>query len=147
MTKQEPVTKEEFALMLTGREYGEEMTKIDETSAKNSGLVVIFGYSDDNVELRGSINDEVGCYNGAVFRLHRNGVLQSHDSRDCECEYCGYDDLAKRCAEIEALWCKEGDYSWTYKTELPHATFEIVEDGGPFCRGIVIEAKDLPEVL
>jgi hypothetical protein len=37
---------------------------------------------------------------------------------------------------IDAVWC-EGEYSWTYKTNIPHATFDIWEDGEKYCKGIV----------
>jgi hypothetical protein len=42
------------------------------------------------------------------------------------------------------LWAEEGDYSWTYATEIPHATFEVIEDDGPYCRGIVFALADVP---
>jgi hypothetical protein len=46
------------------------------------------------------------------------------------------------CKTIEAIWGKDG-YSWTYKTDIPHATFDIFEDGEKFCRGIVFDIKSL----
>ena len=49
----------------------------------------------------------------------------------------------KTARKIKALWASEGDYSWTYRTDIPHATFEIVEDGAPYCRGIVFALVDL----
>jgi hypothetical protein len=36
-----------------------EINKAEERQAKDAGLVVVFGYSDDGVELRGAIHDEV----------------------------------------------------------------------------------------
>ena len=51
------MTKEELAAMLNGREYGKEITKAEEEKAKANGLVVIYGYSDDNVELRRHLVD------------------------------------------------------------------------------------------
>lgn len=50
--------------MLNGREYGDEITREEEAMAKAHGLVVVFGYSDDNMEFCGAITDEVGCYDG-----------------------------------------------------------------------------------
>lgn len=54
------MTLKEFAKMLDGREYGGEITKEEEALAKELGFVVVFGYSDDNAELRGAIDDETG---------------------------------------------------------------------------------------
>lgn len=39
---------------------------------------------------------------------------------------------------IEAIWSPdEIDASWLIKTDIPHATFDILEDGDLFCRGVV----------
>jgi len=134
-----------MAEQLNGREYGDEISDGEELAAKEAGLIVIFGYSDDNVELRGVIHNEVGCYNGATIKLHARGVLGEHDT-GCDCSFCGYEAAAGKCADVNALWCKEPGYSWTYETSVPHASFEIVEDGELYCRGIVIEAKSLPSL-
>ena len=139
------MTKEQLAEQLNGREYGAEISEAEEREAKAAGLVVIFGCSDDNAELRGVIHDEVGCYNGAAIKLHARGILADHEER-CDCAFCGYEAAAKKCATVQVLWCKEPGYSWTYKTEVPHATFEIVEDGEKYCRGIVMEATALPSL-
>jgi hypothetical protein len=37
---------------------------------------------------------------------------------------------------IEIVEDKDG-YYWQYKTDWPHKTFEITEDGEPWCKGIV----------
>lgn len=139
------MTKEQLAKNLNGREFGDEIFESEEREAEASGLVVIFGYSDDNTEFRGAISDEVGCYNGATLLLHSRGVLPRHDDC-CACDFCGYKAAAEKCAKVEALWCEEPGYSWTYKTEVPHATFEIVEDGEKYCRGIVIDTVSLPSI-
>lgn len=51
----------EFAAMLNGREYRREITKAEEKEAKAAGLIVAFGASDDNLELRGAVDDEIGA--------------------------------------------------------------------------------------
>jgi hypothetical protein len=132
--------KREFAAILNGREMGEEITGREIMQAKECGLVVVFGYSDDNTEFCGAINDEAACYGGRIIYLNRTGIFEGceHD------KYCKYVNAAReQCKTIEAIWGDGGDYSWTYKTDIPHATFEIMEDGEPFCRGIVFDIKDL----
>lgn len=126
----------EFAIRLTGREYGMEISKEEENLAKESGFVVIFGYSDDVVVFEGAISDEASCYGGRKIYLTPEGLYE-----ECECE-CKYSILAKEKSKIiEAIWGKE--YSWEFKTSIPHATFEIFEDGEKYCRGIVFDIKDL----
>lgn len=110
------MTLKEFAKMLDGREYLHEITKEEEALAKELGFVVVFGYSVDNAELRGAIDDEIGCYDG--------GILE-------------HDDLP---AEIYADWCPEDiDCSWAYGTSIPHENFNIYEDGELYCVGIVCD--------
>lgn len=58
------MTSKELAALLDGNQYGNEITKEQEMLALDHDLVVVFGYSDDDVELRGEINDEVGAYDG-----------------------------------------------------------------------------------
>ena len=128
---------QEFAQILDGREYDREITKDEEKEAKALGFVVVFGASDDLTEFRGAIDDELDSCNGRIIYLDKNGIFE-----DCEAE-CKYSRQAKEnCKTIEAEWC-EGAYSWSYCTDIPHATFEIMEDGEKYCRGIVFELKSL----
>lgn len=138
------MTKEQLAKILDGREYPLTLTKEEKQAAKSAGLVVVFGGSDDLIEFDGAIYDELGASNGTIVRIHRLGILAPHD--DCECEYCGYPLIEKQCAAIKALWDKEG-YSWTYETDIPHATFEVVEGDDKYCRGMVIDVQDLPVLV
>ena len=110
------MTLKEFAKMLDGREYLHEITKEEEALAKELGFVVVFGYSDDNAELRGAIYDEIGCFDG--------GKLEHKDLPDA----------------IYAKWCdRESNYPWSYETSIPHETFNIYENGDYWCIGIVCD--------
>lgn len=135
-------TKEQFAALLNGREYGDEITDIEEIDARNSDLVVVFGYSDDNAELRGHIHDEIGCYEGNEFYVTARGLLPEHCNSDCQCKFCGYEDANSKARFVRAVWGKDG-FSWTYETDIPHATFEVMEEGQKYCRGIVFSIQDL----
>ena len=136
------MTKDQLAKMLNGNEYGSEISKELEAEAKAAGLVAIFGYSDDNAELRGAINDEVGCYEGGIIRLSPQGLV----ANDCDNDDCPYfNEIKNRAVTVEALWDKEG-FSWIYQTSIPHATFEIMEDGEKYCRGIVFMLADVSAI-
>lgn len=134
----------QLAEMLNGREYLSEISSIEEATAKANGLVVVHGASDDLMEFRGAIYDEVGCYDGGSALVDAAGVLDTWENVSDDEETAARYLKRKRAAKtIEALWCAEPGYSWTYKTDIPHETFEIVEDGEPYCRGIVFSIKDL----
>jgi hypothetical protein len=129
----------EFAKTLDGREYMNEITEEEEELALELGYVVVFGYSDDCTELRGAIYEETGsCGNHEIF-FDKYGLLKNKCS-EFDCPYFEKEKLNAKC--IEAIWNSEG-YSWIYKTDIPHAAFDILEDGEKYCRGIVFDIKEL----
>ena len=136
----------ELAMLLTGREYGQEIDRTDEHQAKAAGLVVAFGASDDLLEFRGAIYDEVGCYGGGTATVDQKGLLPDFEDidRDDKDEMRDYFKRENSGAVIRAAWEGEPGYSWIISTDVPHETFEIVEDGEPYCRGIVFALADLP---
>ena len=112
------MTKEQLAARLSGRQYGDEITREEEQTAKENNLVVIFGASDDLCEMRGAIYDEFDCYGGG----------------DIECE--------EYPEKLRAFWCPESGGSWGYETNLPYVTFNIYEDDELYCVGIVVDLQE-----
>ena len=138
------MTAKELAEMLSGREVGEEIVMGEERDIKDAGLVVVYGYSDDNVEFCGAINDEVGSYDGGTVYLTETGILESPScecAEDCNCPY--FDAARKKAETIKAVWHDEGVPCWTFETDIPHETFNIYEDGELFCVGIVFSMEHL----
>ncbi len=134
----------QLAALLNGREYLHEITDEEAEQAKSAGLVVVVGASDDLIEFRGAIFDEGDCYDGGTILFDARGVIPSWESAsESEESAKDYFERKAKARTIEALWAKEPRYSWTYKTDIPHETFEIVEDGEPYCRGIVFSLSDL----
>lgn len=134
------MTKEELAALLNGREYLSEITEREEVAAKAAGLLVIFGASDDLTELRGALNDEAGAYNGATHRIDHLGFIPDWESvdHDDEDDCAAYFKRKGQGIEVRAKW-SEGAYSWVIEVDVPHATFDIVEDGEKYCRGVVVD--------
>jgi len=134
------MTKEELAKMLDGREYRDEISKEEAQLAKQHGLVVVFGASDDLMEFEGAIYDESGSPARAL--VDAEGLLPERDSIDDDDELEAWFHRKKKAHVIEGIWGKEG-YSFTYKTDIPHATFEIFDGGEKYCRGIVFSLADI----
>lgn len=120
---------------------------------KESGLIIIFGASDDLVELRGSIYDEIDAYEGTHFIIatHRTEIPVDGDEDEetyknataFEVMHIAEESTIKN-NRFEAVWSPENpDCSWLIKTDLPHSTFDIMEYGELYCRGIVIDASIL----
>jgi hypothetical protein len=137
------LTKELLAVALSGREYPFDLTDEEQAQAKAAGLVVIFGASDDLMELRGAINDEFSCYDGGTALIDAKGLLPDRENIEGDDELKDFFAREPLAHKVEALSCEEGDYTWTYRTSIPHATFDVTGVGGPYCRGIVISVADL----
>lgn len=141
------MTKEQLALSLNGRLIGQEITEAEERTAKQEGLLVIFGASDDLCELRGAIYHEIGAPGDILIQ---DGVLLP-EIEDDEAKVLSRHSLLEemkkrreRALRVTACWCAvRGGPAWTYKTTAPHATFEVIEDGEVWCRGVVIDLKEL----
>ncbi len=136
---------QDLAAKLHGCEYRDEVDRATDRAAKDAGLVIVFGASDDLMEFRGAINDEIGVYGSASVFVDAQGLQDDFD--DLLDRRAGKDDFRAHFnregsgKEIEAVWA-DGEYSWRYKTDIPHATFEVMEDGDKYCLGIVFALKD-----
>lgn len=138
MTRDNDKAVDVLAAALDGGEYPFDLTREQEVAAEAQGLVVVFGSSDDLMEFRGAIHDELDCYDGGTAYLTDAGLV----SNDCEADDCPHFERAKKSARtIEAVWA-EGDVSWQYRTDIPHATFRVMEDGDTYCIGIVFSLAD-----
>lgn len=122
----------ELADKLNGIAYGESISSSIIAEAKEAGIVIVIGASDDLIEFSGAIEDEGGCCDGGTVYFDRDGISQ---------------DDTKRANEIEAVWCgKTADgqeASWVYETDIPHEKFYVYEDEEIYCEGIVFSVEDL----
>lgn len=130
------MTIQEFAARLDKREYGPQCILPEHIEeAKELGYAIIYGCSDDLCELRGAIDDEIDCYEGGDVYISKTSDRASSYKRNED------DHL------ITAVWCdKERGCDWSYKTDLPHAEFELYSAGELFCIGIVIDMNAIPTV-
>ncbi len=140
------MTKEELAQKLNGSLYPFYMHKETRAEAIANGLVVVTGASDDLMEIEGAINDEISVYGGGEVIIYYGGTLEDWESfiekSPSERQAREYFDKKDRSATIEAIWCEEG-CSWIYKTDIPHAVFDVMKDGEIYCRGIVFSIHDI----
>lgn len=132
----------EMAAQLNGRFYRNELRGNVAALAKESGLVIVYGASDDLMEFAGAIDDEIGAYDGTIACVTKAGLLKSECQDGGEdCPYYKRD--REKATRIYALW-GETPCPWTFKTEIPHETFDIFDEGELFCRGIVFALADVP---
>lgn len=135
------LTIEQVAEQLNGNEYREEGSDKLWADCKRHGIVVVFGASDDLMEFRGAIYDEAGAYNGTKVKLTDKGLCTSECGEGEDCPY--FKASLKGARVIQAIFSpKNPDCTFIYKTDIPHATFDIMEDGELYCRGIVFRLAD-----
>ena len=111
--------------------------------AKESGIVIVFGVSDDLLEFRGAINEEIGAYGGTTVYLNQSGIVQNL----CEYEDCPYFKKELNAAKhsIKAIWSPADmpATSWRISGTMPFEKFDIMEDEAIYCRGIIFSADSL----
>lgn len=107
----------------------------------------MFGASDDLVEFRGAIDDELGACEGTEALISKDGKFLPHDIEDHEewLEEHGLlaDFKARFPNKVVATRSGVDGPSWRITTDIPHATFMIMEDGEEYCQGIVFNLSDL----
>jgi len=131
--------KEELAKILNGRKRGDEITKEEIKIAKDNGLVVVYGYSDDNLEFNGAIDDEVDAYDGTKVYITKKLEIKSKPKEGRKL--------------VEAIWypildislMEELECSWLIKSDIPNSFFDIMDSDEEelFCRGIIFDIKDI----
>lgn len=138
-------TLTEVAAALNGAQYPLRIPKDVKAAARAAGILIIYGQSDDLMEFDGAFCDEIGAYDGVTAYLDADGVLdRGAIDDDDDLAIADHVIRARKAAKIEALWEPGDGYSWKFETDIPHETFEIEDDGEPYCRGIVLSIKDLP---
>ncbi|KAF1008947.1 MAG: hypothetical protein GAK28_00579 [Luteibacter sp.] len=135
--------RDAIAAAITGAEYPFRLSAGMRDRAKAAGVVIVYGASDDLMEFDGAYRDEVGAWEGVIAYVDSKGALSREEvDEDDDEAIADFVNRRRTARTIEAVWDTDG-YSWIYRTDIPHATFEITDDGEPYCRGIVFNVADL----
>lgn len=146
------VTPASIAALLNGVEYSRDVVSHEiAAQAKAAGILIVYGASDDLIEFDGAWSDEAGAGENTEVMIDATGVLPSwetvkdEDNEELAAEW----HVRKRGARIiTTLWAPKDDdgneyASWAYTTDIPHSTFDVMEDGELYCRGICLAVADL----
>ena len=125
---------------LDGIKYSDDLPGDIEKLAKDNNIVIVYGESDDLVEFRGAILDEVSGFAAITIKLDGNGII----GNECADDFCPY---------FEKIW-KKAKFSiiptfnkfWTFETNIPHEFFFTYEGDEAHCQGIVFNLDDLKEL-
>lgn len=147
------MTTKEWAEKLNGREYGDEIDNVEAREAKADGVVIVFGASDDLMEFRGAIDDEIGACDGGTAFVSIDGLFGECACDEYERRKCKHLQAEKaKCRKVEAVWEPKDDSgkifsSWEIRTDIPHETFDIMEEGELYCRGVVFYLGDAVPIV
>jgi hypothetical protein len=140
---------QEFANRISGQEYPLSDKNLNLEYAKANNLVIAFGASDDLLEFRGAIHEEVGAYDGVLTYIINSKVIDDDDLEDDIStlrKYGFFETLPKE--TVEAIWCESDEFpndlnaSWLIKVNgFESAPFDVMEDGELYCRGAVLLLK------
>lgn len=131
------ITKEEMAVRLHGREYGEEILDGEEAEAADAQLLIVLGASDDLVEFYGAWRDEAGGPGEVLFDAI--GVLPDRDDDWDDAEMLAYLTRKKTAFSLDSEFERDG---WEFAFS-PAAKFQIFEEGEVYGEGLVIDLKEL----
>lgn len=136
------MTAAELAAKLDGRQYRSEITRAECEEARAAGLVVAFGASDDLLEFRGAINDEISAYEGTTAYVTREGLY----APECEDNNCPHERAIRNAivGRVTADWCAPGsEASWTIRANFHGVPFKVMEDEELYCVGLVFALADV----
>ena len=158
-------TIKDLAKLLNGNEYGDELLNeykinVEDLCQKNN-WVVVFGYSDDNMELRGVVDDEIGAWEGVIVKLVKKGEFYLDDPdnetykkakntmfvpiEEDELKELQENNYKNTCV-IEGLWSPEdSEASWQFNCSdnVPCARFNIMEEDEVYAECLVIDLNSL----
>lgn len=126
------------------QQYPFRMQENEITELELHGIVVAYGQSDDGFVLSGAINEHCYIYNDKqVVTIDNKGIVHPYHSNMPESEAQEYSSRKNgQVKEITAFFDK-GEYTWQYETDIPHVTFDIMEDDEKYCRGIIFDISDI----
>lgn len=101
-------------------------------------IVVIRGDSHGYIQFDGAVSNE---FPDEKYYFNSKGIIRN----ECNSNSCPYFEKHLNDAKyfVESTQSEEGQYVWEFNTNIPHVTFDILNDGEKYCRAIVFKLSDL----
>lgn len=150
------LTKENLAEMLNGHDVlNRDMYGVPTNmEVWNNNLVVLYGHSDDLIEVRGAVHDEIDSYGEDKLALILAGEKIDDDEDEMNIDIPGIFRLSEdyghddnpRLITVRYGSVENTQADWEFDTDMPHATFMLNKKGKPFCKGIVIDLDEITPI-
>lgn len=140
----------EWAEKLNNIEYPADEIWDMRKELENDGVVVVYGASDDLIEIEGAIIDEYPAYVEETYYWSGNGFISNDRINEfldyIDDEYREFYPLFRNNKEQSWIRTKPGkDCQFEYETNIPCEWFNVMEDGELYCKGFVFNRSDLKE--
>ena len=104
----------DLAKLLDGNSNGNELDNdynidVEDICRKNK-WVICFPYSDDCIEFRGYIDDELGAWDGGSYKFYKKGEFYPDEDNENTYHKTEYDEVKesnKHECDLIAKWCEE----------------------------------------
>jgi hypothetical protein len=126
------IQRKEFATWLDGINVNDGISLDNQSTAIDSGLLVIIGESDDTLAFYGTVSCKIVATGGIVVWLTPSGRIE--------------DDPSMGAIRIVAEW-NPGDFgaAWRVSADVSYSEFRINDPDSIFCFGCVIDFKPTGE--
>lgn len=132
-----------MAELLDLRQYREEVSPAEDSSARSQGLLIVYGASDDLCEFAGIYSEEHGAGEKTVFEFDGDGAfIEKFPDMHEELVKGGWKP-PKTAFTVTAEFCPDDfDGTWKMSSSVPteyKSYFYVYEDEDLYCRGLVID--------
>ena len=148
-------TIDDLAKLLNGNSNGDELDNpyninVEEICRKNK-WIILFPYSDDCLEVRGYIDDELGAWNDTNYKLVKKGDFYPDENEDNTYHKAEKDMIyaTEEDPNIHMMWdSDEHPYTWWIDTNYTDsAYFDIIdeddEDDETWARCCIIDCSNI----
>lgn len=128
------MTSLELSTELNGRDADDKFTRYVVKISKENKLVIVTAIGRDTVFFNGAITEEFDLFKGGAIYLIKEGN-----------EYVAYtkqSDKGDR-KKIEAFYESSRIFQWSFRTLIPHSTFDVKKGDKNFCKAIVFSLEDV----
>ena len=148
-------TIEDLAKLLNGNKYCDELKNpynLDvEKICKDNKWIILFPYSDDCLEVRGYIDDEIGAWDDTNYKIVKKGEFYEDRNEDNTYHKATKDGLlhTEEDPHIFMKWCPEDkSYIWYIESNYPNVAYfdideEDVDENKIWARCCIIDCSEI----
>lgn len=143
----------DLAKLINNNDYGCELNNIYnidvEALCRKNKWIILFPYSDDCLEVRGYIDDEISAFNGGKYKILKKGDFYQDEYEENTYHKANVNQIieAENDATIYMEWCpKNKNYTWDISCDYTNSVyFNIIgeEDNEIWAKCCIIDVSNI----